>query len=889
MRTMIMDGILTDIDTGDPVIQKNIVLRDYQKEAVDKIRESMGRGVKRIIYHAGTGSGKTATSSDIIAKANAKGKKVLFLAARRELIFQAKRTLEGFGLRCGVIMAGEEHTLDAQVQIASMQTYVRRMNLQELESNRWWHDADLVICDECLHEDTMVSGKMIKDIKPGFMVDSYNEKEGKIEKKEVIRVFKNPHKKLYLVKMSNGSYLKATENHKIAIKNKGYLKVKDLCANMVIITDAKEVVNITMETVNEECNSFMCGLWGYCRRKEQKQETQISLSCVQKEEDRIQEDNFACQLLGMRDHSRMQDREPKQGISCQGKDEQSFLFGRMQECRGKCSKSKIREIYSRIQQEICIGQDDGEQSYERSGYIEKNERNEDSKWNLSQMSYIPWREWPTCICSAREVGKNIGMGNRDNFENKGNERKNNKNAEPLQDRYCQHREENSYRGGREFSQRPEGENGQKKGRISSNVRVESIEIYEPRDNEKSEFMCGSSFVYDLEVEGNHNYFANGILVHNCHSAISPSWQKILQAYGDKMFVIGLTATPCRGDGRGLGEYFDEIISTIDVGELINQGYLVPVRYFAPSTPDLEGIKTVAGDYDKKELGERVNTVKLVGDIYENWAITCPTRPTIIFATNVKHSISIKETFLRNGIKIEHIDAKTPKEERSEALDGLKSGKLQVITNVGILTEGFDFPEASCIVLARPTKSLGLYIQMAGRGLRIAPGKIDLVIMDHAGCLDNHGRVEWSREWTLDGKERAWKEIEKKDKDDKKKMLKCAVCHAVFEDLIICPDCQSPLQRFGRKIETEKAELKEIDGKKATVADKRIFLGMLKHWVPRQKNPNHKRVNGIFKGRFGIWPHHSYADVAPIVPDQEFLNRMKYEAIKFAKSRSKHGN
>ena len=490
-------------------------MRDYQSSAICKIRESMSKGIRRIIYHAPTGSGKTATASNIIEKAHDRGKKVLFLANRRELIFQAKETLERFGIECGVIMAGEERNLSAQVQIASMQTYVRRMDLEELELNEWWHQADLIFCDEA------------------------------------------------------------------------------------------------------------------------------------------------------------------------------------------------------------------------------------------------------------------------------------------------------------------------------------------------------------------------------HASVSPSWQKILTAYGDKMFVIGLTASPCRGDGRGLGEYFEEIISTTDVGDLIDQNYLVPVRYFAPSTPDLEGISTVAGDYDKKELGKRVNTVKLVGDIYDNWSIICPDRPTIIFATNVKHSISIKEVFKSHGIDIEHIDAKTPKEERSDALSRLRGGKLQVITNVGILTEGFDFPEASCIVLARPTKSLGLYLQMSGRGLRIAPGKNDLCLLDHAGCLENHGKLEWSREWSLDGKEKAWSERKEKEKEPSK-LLKCHVCHAVFEGISTCPDCGTPLQKFGKKIETEDAELKEVGKDKATVEEKRIFLGMLKAWVPRQKNPNPKRIKGSFRGRFGIWPHHSYQDVAPIEPDEAFLNRMRHDAIKYAK-------
>ena len=519
-RTINFDGKIISADTGEEV-ESGFKLRDYQIDTVNRVRESMIAGNKRVILQAACGAGKTCMFSDIAKKAHTKGKKILFLANRRELIYQAKKTLESCGLTCGVIMAGEESQLDAQIQIASQQTYVRRMDLEELRFNQWWHNADLICCDEC------------------------------------------------------------------------------------------------------------------------------------------------------------------------------------------------------------------------------------------------------------------------------------------------------------------------------------------------------------------------------HSSISPTFQKILKNYEGK-HIIGLTATPCRGDGRGLGEFYDDIVPAISISDLIEKQYLVPVKYYAPSTPDLSGIKTVAGDYDKKELGERVNTKKLVGDIYENWSTICPDRPTIIFATNVAHSIAIKEQFERNGVSIAHVDAKTPKEERDEALDGLKRGSIQVITNVGILCEGFDFPEASCIVLARPTKSLGLYIQMGGRGLRIAKGKDHVKILDHAGCLENLGRIEWDREWSLDGKNKAWKEKKPKEKKETKQLLKCPSCHAVFEGEKNCPDCGSELKTFGKKIETEEGELKEVGKGKATVAEKRMYLGMLKAWVPRQKNNNPKRIIGAFRGRYGIWPHHSYADVAPIEPDEAFINRMRHEAIKFAKRNNREG-
>ena len=377
----------------------------------------------------------------------------------------------------------------------------------------------------------------------------------------------------------------------------------------------------------------------------------------------------------------------------------------------------------------------------------------------------------------------------------------------------------------------------------------------------------------------HN--ASIVIVDECHGSISPSYQKVLQSYGDNVVVIGLTATPCRADGRGLGEYYDKIVSSVDIGDLIEQKYLTPVRYFAPSQPDLEKIRTVAGDYDKKQLGDRINTKQLVGDILENWCRLAGGRQTIIFAVNVLHSMHIVDQFQRAGIVAEHIDAHTPVEERAMILERLKSGDVQVISNVGILTEGFDFPAASCIVLARPTKSLGLYLQMAGRGIRTYPGKQDCLLLDHGGCVEQHGLIEWSREWGLDGKEKAWGKKKKKDKD--KKAYECKSCGLIFQGESACPDCGSPVKVFGRKVEAEEADLQECKPKKATITEKRIYLGMLKWWQ-RERGYPPKFINAKYRGRFDCWPHHSIKDVAPIEPDKAFRNKMLSDQIRYAKSK-----
>jgi len=421
--------------------------------------------------------------------------------------------------------------------------------------------------------------------------------------------------------------------------------------------------------------------------------------------------------------------------------------------------------------------------------------------------------------------------------------------------------------------------------VSCGVIMSQVEFKQNR-------MCYLASIQTLSRRANldefeHNNFMMDfdlIIIDECHRSLSTQYQKVLNMYPDVM-AIGFTATPVRADGRGLGEYFDDLLDVVDTGWLMDQGYLSKVRYYVPSEIDLEGIKTVLGDYDKKEIDKRVNTPKLIGDVVSNWLLYGQDRKTIVFAVNVKHSISIRDAFERSGVSAMHLDAKSTDEERDYAFRQMEIGNIKVICNVALYQEGMDVPAISCVIMARPTKSLGLYRQCIGRGLRIYEGKKDLVVLDHGGTVEQNGLVSEKVIWSLDSTKKAY-EKKTDDKEKVTKPCKCTVCSAVFEKQDKCPDCGSPIKSFGKPIETKDADLHELDKKKATVADKRQYLGMLKAYVPTLKNPNQKRILGAFKGRFGCWPHHSYKDVLPIEPDAEFLNYQKHLMIKYIKGKSK---
>ena len=379
--------------------------------------------------------------------------------------------------------------------------------------------------------------------------------------------------------------------------------------------------------------------------------------------------------------------------------------------------------------------------------------------------------------------------------------------------------------------------------------------------------------------------ADIIFCDEAHLGISPTYKKIYAYYQNKI-LIGMTGSPARGDQRGLGEVFDCLVESITIKELTKQGFLAPIRYYAGEMPDLESVKIQLGDYHKGQLQEKMNKSRLVGDVVENWLRVAQDRPTIVFSTGVKHSISLRDEFEKNGITAAHLDSRSPHEERMDVLNRFRKGEIRVVTNCQLFCEGYDADFVSCIVVARPTKSLPLWIQMAGRGQRIFEGKIDTILMDHGGNVERHGLLDEDIVWSLDGKEKAWKKLTKKKKEDKEpKLVKCLSCNLVFSGLNECPDCGSPIKSFGKKVEIVEADLKEVKSKKATFVEKRRFYGMARTWVSRQKNSNPNRVAGAYKGKFGVWPR-NLDNTALIEPDQSFLNYMKYQMISYAKGMKK---
>lgn len=299
--------------------------------------------------------------------------------------------------------------------------------------------------------------------------------------------------------------------------------------------------------------------------------------------------------------------------------------------------------------------------------------------------------------------------------------------------------------------------------------------------------------------------ADLIIVDECRSALSPKWTDVLARYPESV-IIGLDATPMRPDGRGLGELFQEMVELPNEAELVDMGYLVPVRVFAPSAPDLKGVHMVAGDFNEKELAAVIDNSKIIGNLPEHWHKYAPGRKTLAFGVNKRHAHEIADTFRASGVRTEVVVDDTPEAERERVWDELDNGGLLMVAGVGVFGYGFDHPIVSCVISARPTQSLPLYMQQLGRGARTHRGKTDCVYLDHAGNTARHGFFDDPREWTLEGKRK------KKGTayDPALSVRLCRECWACFKSVLDkCPYCDAAVIREEREIAHEDGELKEV--------------------------------------------------------------------------------
>lgn len=364
----------------------------------------------------------------------------------------------------------------------------------------------------------------------------------------------------------------------------------------------------------------------------------------------------------------------------------------------------------------------------------------------------------------------------------------------------------------------------------------------------------------------------------------------IKAEPNKIFV-GLSATPW---ARGLKEFWDDLIIPTSISELIEQGYLSPFKAFASAHPDLTGIKTIAGDYHEGQLSERMSKTSIVADVVKTWLEKAERRPTLVFAVDRAHAQLLHEQFGEAGVSSAYVDANTPREERHELGRWLNTGDLEVICSVGTMTHGVDL-DVRCIVLARPTKSEILFVQMVGRGLRTAEGKDHCIVLDHSDTHLRLGMVtDIHHDGLMGGKNDRVGALEHKAPLPKD-CPKCAFLVPV--GLSECPNCGfkrkrvcSVVQKEGELVElTMVRKLKrKIEGA-LSLEEQIAFYGELQGYAQEFGYKSGWAANK-FREKCGVWPNDPqirYVRPRPTSPGVR--SWIRAGQIRFARSRQRRSD
>lgn len=304
-----------------------------------------------------------------------------------------------------------------------------------------------------------------------------------------------------------------------------------------------------------------------------------------------------------------------------------------------------------------------------------------------------------------------------------------------------------------------------------------------------------------------------IITDECHHVVSKTYRDILAEFPNA-YQLGVTATPVRGDGLGLGVnaggVYDTLIMGPTVAELIAGGYLVkPAIYVPKDRVDLSGVRSRMGDYDRGELETRMDKPQITGNAVEHYRRTLNGLPAVAFCVSVQHAQHVAAEFQAAGYRAYAVDGSMEDAQRAAILNGLATGSVQVVTSCDIISEGTDIPAIAGAILLRPTQSTGLYLQQVGRALRTMEGKDRAVILDHVGNVLTHGLPDEDRAWSLDGEERR-KKKKKEDAEPTVRVQTCKGCYAVFEPhLPACPYCGLAVQGKGREVKQTDGELREL--------------------------------------------------------------------------------
>lgn len=302
-------------------------------------------------------------------------------------------------------------------------------------------------------------------------------------------------------------------------------------------------------------------------------------------------------------------------------------------------------------------------------------------------------------------------------------------------------------------------------------------------------------------------FDLGIIDEAHHATDGSTWGRCMERSPNARW-IGVTATPERLDGRGLGETFGDLVIGPSVRYLMDRGALADYRLFAPPSADTSGVHTVAGDFNRGELAAVMDRPSVTGDAVAHYTRHLSGAPSVAFCTSVAHAAHVAEEFRAAGYTAAHVDGGMDAGERDRIIGDFRGGRMNVLTSCDLISEGFDVPGIHGTILLRPTQSLSLYLQQVGRGFRPEAGKDRATILDHAGNSigpRGHGLPDADREWSLAGRDK-----KAKVKPDES-VRQCERCYAAYASrLHKCPECGWMPAPASRTVDAVAGDLAEVD-------------------------------------------------------------------------------
>lgn len=305
-----------------------------------------------------------------------------------------------------------------------------------------------------------------------------------------------------------------------------------------------------------------------------------------------------------------------------------------------------------------------------------------------------------------------------------------------------------------------------------------------------------------------------IIADEAHLSRSNSWVKVIEYYDT--YTVGLTATPCRLDGKPLGDIYDILIEGVDVKWLIENERLAPYEYYAPTLVDTSVLRVVGGDYIISDLDKLMSERAIYGDVIKNYRKFAENEQAIVYCVSVRHARDTSDAFNNAGIRSAILSADTPSRERQQVMDDFRSGLITILVNVGIISEGISIDNVSCCMLLRPTESIALGIQQMMRCMRYKPGKTAKII-DFVGNYTRVGLPDEEREWSLSNPVKRKQDL---DKNGDFYIRCCPECFLTFKTAPVCPYCGAEYPLHPREIKAhEDIELQRITEEEAAKVEK----------------------------------------------------------------------